>query len=322
MRLWQEEAWERGFVALKKFKAREGHCLVPRSHIEGTFRLGKWVATQRHSKEMMTPIRKKRLDAAGFVWDPYEALWENGFAALKNFKAREGHCLVPRSHIEGTFRLGQWVAVQRYLKDSVPLDRKRRLDAIGFVWNVDDDVWENCFAALKKFKARQGHCLVPALYCEGNLKLGYWVTTQRRNKNEMLAGCRTRLTKIGFVWDVAETAWERGFAELKKFKEREGHCLVPKKYCKGSYRLGYWVATQRRHKNKMSSKCRKRLNEIGFVWRIHDTRVRWTQAEYRTLKAHSKAKTPVKKISKQMKRTVDAVRQQAFALGIGLGHQR
>jgi hypothetical protein len=51
-------------------------------------------------------------------------------------------------------------------------------------------------------------------------------------------------------------------------------------------------------------------------------RARWTKGDYRTLKAHSKAKTPVVKISKQMKRTVGALRQQANKLSIGLGHQR
>jgi hypothetical protein len=51
-------------------------------------------------------------------------------------------------------------------------------------------------------------------------------------------------------------------------------------------------------------------------------RARWTKVDYRTLKAYSKAKTPVVKISKQMKRTVGALRQQANKLGIGLGHQR
>ena len=51
-------------------------------------------------------------------------------------------------------------------------------------------------------------------------------------------------------------------------------------------------------------------------------RVPWTQGDCRTLKAHSKAKTPVVKISKQMKRTIGALRQQALKLGIGLGHQR
>jgi hypothetical protein len=44
--------------------------------------------------------------------------------------------------------------------------------------------------------------------------------------------------------------------------------------------------------------------------------------EHRELKAHSKSKTPVIKISKQMKRTVGALRQQASKLGVSLGHQR
>ena len=48
----------------------------------------------------------------------------------------------------------------------------------------------------------------------------------------------------------------------------------------------------------------------------------WSKAEYKMLKAHSKARTPVTKISKQMKRTAGALRQQALKLGIGLGHQR
>jgi hypothetical protein len=48
----------------------------------------------------------------------------------------------------------------------------------------------------------------------------------------------------------------------------------------------------------------------------------WTKGDHRALKAHSKARTPVAKISKMMKRTVGALRQQALKLGIGLGHQR
>ena len=48
----------------------------------------------------------------------------------------------------------------------------------------------------------------------------------------------------------------------------------------------------------------------------------WTKADLRELKAHSKARTPVNKISKATKRTVGALRQKALQLGIGLGHQR
>ena len=48
----------------------------------------------------------------------------------------------------------------------------------------------------------------------------------------------------------------------------------------------------------------------------------WTKSDDRTLKAHSKSRTPVAKIAKLMKRTPGALRQQAFKLSIGLGHQR
>jgi hypothetical protein len=51
-------------------------------------------------------------------------------------------------------------------------------------------------------------------------------------------------------------------------------------------------------------------------------RKRLTKEDDRTLKAHSKAKTPVVKISKQMKRTIGALRQRVLRLGFGLGHQR
>jgi len=49
---------------------------------------------------------------------------------------------------------------------------------------------------------------------------------------------------------------------------------------------------------------------------------RYTAADIKLLKQHSKARTPVAKISKEMKRTVGALRQKALHLGIGLGHQR
>jgi len=48
----------------------------------------------------------------------------------------------------------------------------------------------------------------------------------------------------------------------------------------------------------------------------------WTKEDFRNLKAHSKARTSVAKISKEMKRTVGALRQKAILLGIGLGHRR
>ncbi|WP_247359618.1 MULTISPECIES: hypothetical protein [unclassified Bradyrhizobium] len=48
----------------------------------------------------------------------------------------------------------------------------------------------------------------------------------------------------------------------------------------------------------------------------------WTTSDVKELKAHSKARTPVMKITKMTKRTEGSLRQKALYLGIGLGHQR
>jgi hypothetical protein len=41
----------------------------------------------------------------------------------------------------------------------------------------------------------------------------------------------------------------------------------------------------------------------------------------RELKAHSRSKSPVKKVAKAMKWTVGALRQKALSLGLPLGHR-
>ncbi len=128
--------WDVNYGLLKKFHTREGHCLVPGNHKEDGFRLGMWVTTQRQKVDKMSPDRKDRLNALGFVWDPHAQKWEEGFAALKAFHTREGHCLVPDKHQEDGFRLGTWVGTQRSNVEKMSPDRKDRLNALGFVWSV------------------------------------------------------------------------------------------------------------------------------------------------------------------------------------------
>jgi hypothetical protein len=48
----------------------------------------------------------------------------------------------------------------------------------------------------------------------------------------------------------------------------------------------------------------------------------WTKQHVQELTAHSRAKTPVEKISKLTKRTAGALRMKAMELGLPLGHRR
>ena len=56
--------------------------------------------------------------------------------------------------------------------------------------------------------------------------------------------------------------------------------------------------------------------------KINGKRKEYTKDDVKLLKAHSKARTPVGKLSRLMKRSEGSLRQKARTLGIGLGHQR
>ena len=60
----------------------------------------------------------------------------------------------------------------------------------------------------------------------------------------------------------------------------------------------------------------------GIGTRKRVVRRDWTRADVKELRQHSKNKTPVKTISRALKRSPGALRQKARVLGIPLGHRR
>ena len=128
------DQWEEGFSALQKFHAREGHCHVIGSFILGSVRLGLWVNNQRMRKSRLSTEQISRLDSLGFSWDPHSDQWEEGFSALQNFHAREGHCRVTQRFVLDGTRLGAWVSNQRQKRAKLAPERIKRLNSLGFIW--------------------------------------------------------------------------------------------------------------------------------------------------------------------------------------------
>ena len=238
--------------------------------------LGNWVSVQRafRNKGKLDHERIEHLASIGFSWDPYAEDWENGFSALQKFKDREGHCRAPWGFKEDAITLGKWVGTQRAFRDKGKLDHERvkRLDSIGFSWDPFTEDWENGFAALLKFRDREGHCRAPQKHIEEGVTLGSWVMKQRevRNKEKLDPERIKRLDSIGFSWDPFTEDWENGFVALQKFKDREGHCRAPQKHIEEGMMLGNWVMKQRevRNKGKINPERIKRLDLIGFSWKL------------------------------------------------------
>ncbi len=163
-------------------------------------------------------------------------------------------------------------------------DRVAVLETIGVTWNVRGEVfWTKMYKDLKQYKLEKGNTIVPRKFPE-NKKLGEWVTDQRRQYKHKAAGRSSllsdererKLNEIGFVWSLRNrTDWNERFQQLVRFKEAEGHCVVPQMYSLNKA-LGKWVSKQREQyrlylQNKPSFMTEERiamLNDIGFAWSV------------------------------------------------------
>ncbi|MCX4673681.1 Helicase associated domain protein [Streptomyces sp. NBC_01381] len=76
------------------------------------------------------------------------------------------------------------------------------------------------------------------------------------------------------VIDTERQDWARGWAQLKKFTEREGHARVPYGHKEGAYPLGQWIAEQRRAYGaaQITGRRAARLEKLGMVWSLADER--------------------------------------------------
>ena len=127
--------------------------------------------------------------------------------------------------------------------------------------------WERNFQCLSVFKNQEGNCVVPLRHQEGDIKLGSWVVDLRRFRSTLSEENVTRLSEIGFTWDLLESRWESNYECLVNFYNREGHSIVQRKHVENGNKLGDWVHWQRVQINKdlLSAEKIERLGKVDFI---------------------------------------------------------
>jgi len=212
--------WDEGFSYLSKYVEQQGHTRVPISYKTGDgYRLGGWVRTQRGRRDLLTPERESRLKSLdGWVWDPWHAVWEEGFSYLSKYVEQEGHARVPNSYkTEGGFKLGRWVEKQRSKRDKLTSERESKLESLnGWVWDSLQAAWEEGFLYLSKYVKQERNARVRASYkTDDGYRLGQWVSVQRINRDQLSPERTLRLESLnGWVWDPLKEDWEETKIEI------------------------------------------------------------------------------------------------------------
>ncbi len=201
--------WTGHYQEAKAFYRANGHLNVPQSYTtEDGFHLAVWISDQRGKRQKgeLTPDQIRLLEEIGCVWDPADARWEKGFQALTDYVSLHGSSQVPFDYVtDDSFKLGQWVTMQRksFRKGTLDRNRQKRLEALGLEWDVNQNKWQTGLEHAAAFAKANGHLNVKRQYqAEDGYKLGAWISAQReRYKEGRLSAAEIRaLEALGMKW--------------------------------------------------------------------------------------------------------------------------
>ncbi|HEV3294522.1 MAG TPA: Helicase associated domain protein, partial [Streptosporangiaceae bacterium] len=125
------DPWAAGYRALMAFKAERGHLRVPDGYkTAGGFALSDWQRDQRVRRKAgrMTAGQERRLDEAGFCWDPLAEAWNARYQEACAWKQEHGHLDLPRKH-----PLKEWLSRQQktHRQGRLPQNRVKLLRELG-----------------------------------------------------------------------------------------------------------------------------------------------------------------------------------------------
>ena len=113
--------------------------------------------------------------------------------------------------------------------------------------------WDIMYAHATEYYKANGSLDVPRRYkTPDGYSLGSWLNTQRRVRAGSIFGNLTpericKLDEIGMIWHSrADTTWEKGYAEVCRYFEENGHINVPALHVTtNGFPLGTWLSRMR-----------------------------------------------------------------------------
>ena len=176
---------------------------------------------KKPNSTFLTPERIAALDQLGMVWDVSEFLWEQYFAAAKEYYKEYGNLDVPTHYrtADGK-KLGRWIAnqkkdyreknkfedltgqaqkkenqtektqqISKKKRKGLSKEQEKRLEAIGITWGVKHNAtWEKSYAAASKYYQEYKTLDVSASYVTmDGFRLGRWIRQQREKYKKIAA---------------------------------------------------------------------------------------------------------------------------------------
>jgi len=203
------------------------------------------------------------------LWDKK---WNERYRELRGYVAEHGNSLVPHDYPKNK-PLGFWIYNQRhhYFNNSIigdndasmtPSDeRVRKLDELGFVWDVREAQWLERYEELKVYVAEHGDSLVPGNYSKITTSTGAWVVDDARCEEEN-RGVTPKNPILG-RWVNNQRVAYKIYKRKREFDNTWGGIEALDDDVKEE------MGRLTRMPSDMTQERIRLLEEVGFVWDVH-----------------------------------------------------
>ena len=270
------DPWEQKYQLAKTYYEEHGDLNVPSSYIVNGVWLNKWLNEQKLRGEgkktkKLTDEQKSKLSTIGmkFGINSDDAAWMKNYEKVRAYY-EEYHALDMKGS-DDSASLKRWLLIQRKKrKDGLLNDEQiSSLDAVEFVWEIDDG-FSTGFEHAKRYFEAHGDLLVANSYvCPDGYKLGIFISNQRHKyssgkmENERIQ----MLESISMVWNVLKYRWDTMYGFAHEYFFSHGDLKIPKgTLAENGSDLFSWVQEQNKNykKGKLDDEQINLLRKIGF----------------------------------------------------------
>ncbi|MEY9937668.1 superfamily II DNA or RNA helicase [Streptacidiphilus sp. MAP5-52] len=256
------DSYDYGIGALTAYVAEHGHASPPADYrTEGGYQLGSWVGRIRTARRqgLLRPDRAREVEALpGWQWDPEQARWERGFAALERFVAEHGHARPQQRHRNSDgYLVGRWTEKQRAYHASghpcLTVQRVQRLSALpGWDWQPSQSRgWPVGLRALRAHAAHHGTVagITPSQLAPDGYPVGRWLHScrTRYRRGHLTSAQVAELEALpGWRWNAHQDLWPVALAALRAFNQEHGATPIPHDcVTSDGFDLGSWAVRAR-----------------------------------------------------------------------------